>query len=152
MHNCSITVVVWCTWLFCTGAISMHCSQVMSVNVSKLLLHICFSPSICPPHSFLHHATYNRSFLMRHLKKKKNPITPGKKKKKGPGVAITPPLPSSPLLLSPPTDPPQKRAKDVERWIISPRYNLTVTLRCHLLWRTALLMSSTLHVSHFPAN
>lgn len=73
-------------------------------------------------------------------------------KKKGIGIAIIPSLPSSRLPLSPPTDPPQKRAKDVERWLISPRYNLTVTLRCHLLWCTALLMSSTLHVSHFPAN
>lgn len=128
---------------FGTGAICTHWSQVM------------FQNSISPFVSVhLHQAPYNLSFLMRHLKKNIPSLSLKKKKekKRGPGVAITPPLPSSPLPRSPPTDPPQKRAKDVERWIISPRYNLTVTLRCHLLRRTALLMSSTLHVSHFPAN
>ena len=150
-------VVINFMWLICTItlyravqafrtglAICTHWSQVMFQNSISTFVSV-----------HLHQAPYNPSFLMRHLKKNIPSLSQKKKKKKkkgGPGVAITPPLPSSPLPRSPPTDPPQKRAKDVERWIISPRYNLTVTLRCHLLRRTALLMSSTLHVSHFPAN
>lgn len=117
---------------------------------SPLLFHpFCLSTPFIPPSSSST-STYNPSFLMRHLEEKKytHPITLGKKK--GLALQLHPPQPHSPSLRLPIH--PKKRAKDVERWIISPRYNLTVTLRCHLLRRTALLMSPTLHVSHFPAN
>lgn len=142
-------------WFFIL--VLFHCSQVILVVVSKLLLHIRFISSFCPHHqtplSRPYTATYNPSFLMRNLKHTHTHAHHSwKKKKKALALQLhplyLPPLSPSlrPLIL------PKKRAKDVERWLISPRYNLTVTLRCHLLWRTALFMSSTLHVSHFPAN
>ena len=114
---------VCCTW-----------SHFVLADVSSLcfLSTIFFSPS----------NTYFKSILPNEtsLEKKKN----SRDKKRAWCCNYTPSLR---LLIHP-----LKRAKDVERWIISPRYNLTVTLRCHLLQRTALLMSPTLHVSHFPAN
>lgn len=134
-----------------SGAIPAHRSHAAGCfkTLSPLLFaHFYLSTSFIAPSSSST-PTYNPSFQMTsYLKKeKKQNIT------KGPGIAIISPMclpPLSPFFR--PQIHPKKRAKDVERWIISPRYNLTVTLRCHLLRRTALLMSPTLHVSHFPAN
>ena len=129
--------------------VSAHCGQVMLDGCFKTPPPHSISPTSFIPPSSSSTPTYNPSFLMRHLTKTPHHSWQKKKKKRAWRCNYTPsPPPSS---LRPPIHP-KKRAKDVERWIISPRYNLTVTLRCHLLRRRALLMSPTLHVSHFPAN
>lgn len=59
-------------WFLVLVLVLFHCSQVILVVVSKLLLHIRFISSFCPRHqtplSRPYTATYNPSFLMRNLK------------------------------------------------------------------------------------
>lgn len=151
---CTITktVVVWHTRLF-TAVPFLHIAAfLVAAGCFKTLLHFCSITSNCPPHSLLHQAPPH----LLIIPPSKCDILFKKEKKTSQKALALQLYPLCAFLPSPPfsacRSTPKKRAKDVERWIISPRYNLTVTLRCHLLRRTALLMSPTLHVSHFPAN